>query len=41
MDWTHTILGPDPYAGLVVVFILPVCVRLARTRAISQPSQLP
>ena len=22
MDWTYTILGPDPYAGLMVVFIL-------------------
>jgi YkoY family integral membrane protein len=22
MDWTHTILGPDPAAGLMVVFIL-------------------
>ena len=22
MDWTHTLLGPDPYAGVMVVFIL-------------------
>ena len=22
MDWSYTILGPDPYAGLMVVFIL-------------------